>query len=119
MNLLGLSAIADSLVGGDDGERGISGGQRRRLNVGIELMGNPTILFCDEPTSGLDSSTSLELMTTLRRIAETSGMTRHSFVISCRRLRSTIINTYFDVVVFILIHLNTNNNPIFTNVQKL
>lgn len=73
MSVLGLSAIADSLVGGE-GERGISGGQKRRLNVGMELVSNPTILFCDEPTSGLDSSTSLELCRTLRNIAETSGI---------------------------------------------
>ena len=106
MNLLGLSAIADNLVGGDDGEREISGGQRRRLNVGIELMGQPAILFCDEPTSGLDSSTSLELITTLRRIAETSGMTLHlSFHVAVFIQR--LLTRIFDVVVFILIHLKT------------
>jgi ABC-type multidrug transport system ATPase subunit len=42
--------------------------------VGIELMGNPVILFLDEPTSGLDSTSAEELVTTLSFLAE-SGMT--------------------------------------------
>eukprot|EP00126_Sphaerothecum_destruens_P012373 Sdes_comp21223_c0_seq1m19876 len=50
--------------------RGISGGQAKRVNIAIELITSPSILFLDEPTSGLDSATSFEIMKTVRRICE-------------------------------------------------
>jgi ABC-type multidrug transport system ATPase subunit len=52
---LGLSRVADSHVG-DVNRRGVSGGERKRVNIGIELMANPSVLFLDEPTSGLVSA---------------------------------------------------------------
>ncbi|KAI9223239.1 hypothetical protein BC828DRAFT_376433 [Blastocladiella britannica] len=73
MQYLGLAHVADTIIG-DERVRGISGGQRRRVNVGIELVAEPSILFLDEPTSGLDSSTSLELCTLLKRIATDRGL---------------------------------------------
>ena len=67
--LLGLWDIRHSVIG-DERVRGISGGQRKRVNIGMEMVADPTVLFLDEPTSGLDSSSSMEVCNALRRISE-------------------------------------------------
>lgn len=68
LDVLGLSHLQYSIIG-DETKRGISGGQRKRVNIGIELVAAPRILFLDEPTSGLDSTSSMEVCGMLRDVA--------------------------------------------------
>jgi len=49
----------------------LSGGQRKRVSVGVELLARPSILFLDEPSSGLDPATEFQLMELLRDLADT------------------------------------------------
>jgi len=48
----------------------LSGGQRKRASIGVELLTRPELFFLDEPTSGLDPSTSAEVLSVLRRLTE-------------------------------------------------
>jgi len=64
---LGLSEIKDLKVGSPL-QKTISGGQRKRLNIGLELLREPTILFVDEPTSGLSSRDSENIMDLLKEL---------------------------------------------------
>ncbi|KAK9079316.1 hypothetical protein SSX86_000987 [Deinandra increscens subsp. villosa] len=65
---LGLQGVRDSKVGTVE-KRGISGGQKKRVNVGLEMVMEPSLLILDEPTSGLDSASSSLLLKALRREA--------------------------------------------------
>lgn len=69
---LGLMESADVPVG-DETRPGISGGQRKRLQVGMDLLGNPGIIFLDEPTTGLDSYAAWRVITMLRQLAAETG----------------------------------------------
>ena len=65
---LGLTEIRDLKVGSPL-EKTISGGQRKRLNIGLELLREPAILFVDEPTSGLSSRDSENIMDLLKELS--------------------------------------------------
>ena len=67
---LGLEACSNVLVGGGGSlVPGISGGERKRTSVGVELVTRPEMVFLDEPTSGLDSFSALQLCQVLKRVA--------------------------------------------------
>eukprot|EP00854_Cymbomonas_tetramitiformis_P015786 gene15786-18718_t len=70
---LGLEHVKDVHIG-NALNPGISGGQRKRVSVGMELMDEPSLLFLDEPTTGLDSTIQEEIMDFVKELALT-GMT--------------------------------------------
>lgn len=73
LSQLDLQGVRTSLVG-DEVRRGLSGGQRKRLNVAMELLSEPAALLLDEPTSGLDARSAMQLIRQCRGLAS-SGRT--------------------------------------------
>ncbi|KAG9459589.1 hypothetical protein H6P81_004097 [Aristolochia fimbriata] len=69
MEELGLSHVADSYIG-DEETRGISGGERKRVSIGVDVIHDPKILLLDEPTSGLDSTSALQVIELLASMAK-------------------------------------------------
>ena len=91
---LSLVKAADTLVG-DVRRRGISGGERKRLAIGCELLSDPQLLFLDEPTSGLDSFQAQQVVGALKRLAE-DGTT---VVTSIHQPRGSIYNMFDDLLL--------------------
>ncbi|KAG5975653.1 hypothetical protein E4U55_007602 [Claviceps digitariae] len=66
---LGLKECADTRIG-DNQHRGCSGGEKRRVSIGVQLLANPSVLFLDEPTTGLDATSAFQLVRTLKSLAQ-------------------------------------------------
>ncbi|KAJ3276195.1 hypothetical protein HDV01_005643 [Terramyces sp. JEL0728] len=92
---LGLAKVADSRVG-DTLTRGISGGEKRRLSIGVELVTNPAILFLDEPTSGLDSYNALQVIQALSNLATTQ---RKTIIFSIHQPNSSIFAKFDQLLL--------------------
>jgi ABC-type multidrug transport system ATPase subunit/ABC-type multidrug transport system permease subunit len=92
IQLMGLTNVQDTIIGYECVEivfcilfkkffqsgptiKGISGGEKKRVALGVELVSNPSLIFCDEPTSGLDSSNALRIVKTLHLLAHEEGKT--------------------------------------------
>eukprot|EP00026_Physarum_polycephalum_P000679 Phypoly_transcript_00680.p1 GENE.Phypoly_transcript_00680~~Phypoly_transcript_00680.p1 ORF type:complete len:1306 (+),score=176.26 Phypoly_transcript_00680:244-4161(+) len=67
LKLLDLKHVENTLVG-NDLVRGISGGQRKRVTIGVAMMAGPSLMILDEPTTGLDANTSLEVISAIRTV---------------------------------------------------
>ncbi|CAG7851806.1 ABC transporter G family member 6 Short=ABC transporter ABCG.6; Short=AtABCG6; AltName: Full=White-brown complex homolog protein 6; Short=AtWBC6 [Serendipita indica DSM 11827] len=101
ITMLGLEDCADNLVGGPL-LKGISGGEKRRLSLAVEMLNDPAVLIVDEVTSGLDAATANNVMLGLKSIAD-SGRTvicepRH-FSLTLHQPRSDIYHLLDNVVV--------------------
>ena len=72
LSLLGLEKAANTFIG-DENRRGVSGGERKRVSIGVEMIADPALLFLDEPTSGLDSTSAYRVVSAVRDIAVQTG----------------------------------------------
>jgi ABC-type multidrug transport system ATPase subunit len=77
------------------GTRSLSGGQRRRVSVGVELVAQPLLLCLDEPTSGLDASSAKSLVSALRKLSR-SGLTVAAVI---HQPRYEIFEMFDDVLI--------------------
>jgi ABC-type multidrug transport system ATPase subunit len=87
MKILNLRGCADTIVG-DGAIRGISGGERRRVSIGCEMVAGHPIIIADLPTNGLDSATAYDIMRTVKH-ANKGGRT---FVCSLSQPSPDLLN---------------------------
>ncbi|KAL2995001.1 hypothetical protein AAZX31_10G194200 [Glycine max] len=102
---LGLTRCRNSPVGGCMALfRGISGGERKRVSIGQEMLVNPSLLFVDEPTSGLDSTTAQLIVSVLHGLAR-AGRT----VVATIHQPSSRLYRMFDKVIVL-----SDGHPIYS-----
>ena len=94
ISTLHLEKCKDTIVG-DSIIKGISGGERKRLSVGMEMIMNPSIIFLDEPTSGLDTYTAYSLIKSLKNLTE-EGRT---VVATIHQPSSEILRLFDDMIL--------------------
>ncbi|CAH01249.1 uncharacterized protein KLLA0_C04477g [Kluyveromyces lactis] len=84
---LGLRDCSETFVG-DSINKGLSGGEKRRLSIAVQMIANPSVLFLDEPTTGLDAYSAFLLIKTLKKLCEHGGRT---IIMSIHQPRSDIL----------------------------
>lgn len=93
--LLRLHKVKDTVIGGKF-VKGCSGGEKRRVSVGMEMVTNPPLLFLDEPTTGLDTYTAYSLIQLLRRVARLYSRT---IVFTIHQPSSEIFHLFDDLLL--------------------
>jgi ABC-type multidrug transport system ATPase subunit len=92
---LGINHCKKQRIGSHGEKNVISGGERKRTSVAVELLTNPSVIFLDEPTSGLDSKTALNLMDTLVDLAKF----HRTVVLTIHQPRSDIFNRFDKLMI--------------------
>ncbi|PWW76702.1 hypothetical protein C7212DRAFT_295001 [Tuber magnatum] len=98
MGQLGILGIKDQIIGTseDNGLRGISGGEKRRVGIACELVTSPSVLFLDEPTSGLDSFNAYNVIECLVNLARTY---KRTVVFTIHQPKSNIVALFDQLVL--------------------
>jgi ABC-type multidrug transport system ATPase subunit len=91
---LGLKEAADTRIGNNI-HKGCSGGEKRRVSLGVQLLSNPSVLFLDEPTTGLDATSAFQLIRTLKALAK-KGRT---IIVTVHSPRSEIWNLFDRLIL--------------------
>lgn len=91
---MGLKDCADNLIG-NDMVKGISGGEKRRVSIAVQVLTDPRILLLDEPTSGLDAFTASSIMEVLQGLAN-EGRT---LILTIHQARSDLFDRFGNVLL--------------------
>ncbi|KAF4450554.1 hypothetical protein F53441_6334 [Fusarium austroafricanum] len=91
---MGLKDCADNLIGGEL-VKGISGGEKRRVSIAVQVLTDPRILLLDEPTSGLDAFTANSIMEVLQGLAN-EGRT---LILTIHQARSELFREFGNVLL--------------------
>eukprot|EP00960_Hanusia_phi_P065139 766000-Hanusia_phi.AAC.9 len=94
IKILGLQKCSDTLVGGGK-NRGISGGEKKRLNIACELIASPSLIFLDEPTTGLDSFQADKVVRALKSLTERG----HTVVAVIHQPSGNVFNMFDDLLL--------------------
>ena len=92
---MGLQDAMNTRIGGW-GAKGISGGQKRRVSICIEILTRPNLLFLDEPTSGLDSAASYYVMSRIARLDQWDGI-RRTIIASIHQPSSEVFQLFHSL----------------------
>ncbi|KAJ0110603.1 hypothetical protein Patl1_00802 [Pistacia atlantica] len=95
IKILGLDICANTVVG-DAMNRGISGGQKKRLTIGERIIGPTRALFMDKISNGLDSSTTFQIVTSLQQLAH---ITYSTILISLLQPALETFNLFDDIIL--------------------
>ena len=93
---LGIYHIRDQIIGSEEGSRGISGGEKRRVGIACELVTSPSILFLDEPTSGLDAFNAFNVVECLVNLVKVYNRT---VIFTIHQPRSNIVALFDQLVL--------------------
>eukprot|EP00941_MAST-03F_sp_MAST-3F-sp1_P003465 g3465.t1 len=93
---LGLEECQNTTIGEPGLRHGISGGQRKRVNIGQSLVTDPKLLFLDEPTSGLDSHTALSVMQMVKNIISAK---QKSALVTIHQPNEDIVKLFDSVIL--------------------
>jgi ABC-type multidrug transport system ATPase subunit len=94
LHRMGLKECADNLIGSDL-IKGISGGEKRRVSIAIQILTDPKVLLLDEPTSGLDAFTAMSIIELLRSLAA-EGRT---LILTLHQSRSDLFTHFSQVLL--------------------
>ena len=92
LSSFGLQEQTNTIIGTPI-QKGLSGGQKRRVGVASSLITCPKILFLDEPTSGLDSVASFEVMSYLKDVAKENKVRRTALVLTSSSYTNRVISS--------------------------
>jgi ABC-type multidrug transport system ATPase subunit len=105
---MGLKDCADNLVGSDL-IKGISGGEKRRVTIAVQILTDPRILLLDEPTSGLDAFTASSIMEVLQGLA----MEGRTLILTIHQARSDLFKHFGNVLL-----LARGGSPVYSGAAK-